>query len=182
MTDLFFGDPGQCAIQRRLLKRCKAASIEHFDFGESFAPWRIKVDEDRGWIFATTGEGRTDDEAGKFSILCEERLRRIWDLAAKTCSRVPRWWRYVVYKTDRRKRREEDAGGIAIESSDDGARAETSLVAGADLSSTSKDERRLYRGIPERKVPRGNILEHTVRDPRVGRLVFRQALQDRSRV
>lgn len=41
----------------------KIATVDHYDFGRDFLPWRIKVDCERQWMFATTREP-TEAEGG----------------------------------------------------------------------------------------------------------------------
>ncbi|GHJ89015.1 hypothetical protein NliqN6_5417 [Naganishia liquefaciens] len=53
----------QCAVTQRLMRQGKIATVDHFDFGRDFHPWRIKLDRERQWMFATTREG-TEGEGG----------------------------------------------------------------------------------------------------------------------
>lgn len=43
----------------------KVACVDHLMWDEGFIPWRIKVDEERGLVFASTEEQEEGDARGK---------------------------------------------------------------------------------------------------------------------
>jgi hypothetical protein len=43
----------------------KIACVDHLMWDEGFIPWRIKVDEERGLVFATSEEREEGDEQGE---------------------------------------------------------------------------------------------------------------------
>ncbi|KAI5449261.1 hypothetical protein NCC49_005177 [Naganishia albida] len=51
----------QCAVQHKLMRNEKVACVDHLMWDEGFIPWRIKVDEERGLVFASTEEQEEGD-------------------------------------------------------------------------------------------------------------------------
>ena len=60
------------------MRQGKIATVDHYDFGRDFRPWRIKVDRERQWMFATTREGMEaegEHEEGESSRGAKRRWR-----------------------------------------------------------------------------------------------------------
>lgn len=53
----------------------KIASVHHLQWDHKFVPWRIKVDERRGLVFATTEEREEGEDQGEFDCFVGEKRR-----------------------------------------------------------------------------------------------------------
>jgi hypothetical protein len=54
------------------MRNQKIATVHHLQWDHKFVPWRIKVDERRGLVFATTEEREEGEDQGEYGYCVRE--------------------------------------------------------------------------------------------------------------